>query len=64
MTPGVTHLPRASITVAPGGASIDASPTASIKPPRRRRLPCGILSPAAVRIVAFAMKTGDCGSGR
>ena len=62
MMPGVTHLPVASTTVTPAGASIPR-PTAAILPSRSRTEPPSIRSPTAVRIVALVIRTGVEGSG-
>ena len=54
MTPGVTHLPLASITTASAGAST-VWPTAATLPFCSRIDPRSIAGPAAVRIVALRM---------
>ena len=63
MIPGVTNLPLASITSVPAGTS-RFRPTSMILPPRMRRSPPSISSPAAVMIVAPRMRVGPEASGR
>ena len=60
MTPGVSTLPRASMTVASEGASTDA-PTAAIFPSRTSTAPLGMVGPAAVMMVTFRMTYADAG---
>src|SRR3954468_16874273 len=52
MTPGVTHLPDASITTASEGA-VTVAPTAATLPFCNRISPRSLAGPAAVRIVAL-----------
>ena len=54
ITPGVTHLPVASMTVASAGA-FTVWPTAATLPFWSRSDPRSIAGPAAVRIVALRM---------
>ncbi len=55
MTPGVTNLPAASMTVAPSGAAMSAPPSAEIFPSLMTSVPFSTFSPAPVRIVAPRM---------
>src|SRR5882672_7209354 len=63
MIPGVTNLPRASMTTAPAfGSGPFPSPTAAIDPLCISTNPGSYRLPVAVRIVAFRMSTGGpCG---
>src|SRR5687768_13853739 len=61
MTPGVTHLPAASITTASAGAGMLA-PTAAILPSRNNTEPRSIIGPVAVSTLALVMSVGRDGS--
>src|SRR4051794_29412451 len=59
MRPGVTNLPVPSITVAPGGAGAAVSlSTETILPSAKSSDARESSGPAAVRIVAFRIRTG------
>src|SRR5262245_2209851 len=62
MMPGVTHLPRASMTNASAGAATLA-PTAATFPSRRHTAPFSMAGPVAVKIVALRMRVGRDGTG-
>src|SRR5688500_1632178 len=63
ITPGVTHLPVASITTASVGGTMFV-PTAAILPSRNNTEPRSIIGPVAVRTLAFVMSVGRDGSAR
>jgi hypothetical protein len=63
MIPGVTHLPRPSITRALDGTAMEASPTAAMRPSAMTTTPSSICSPVAVSTVAWTIAVACAGSG-
>src|ERR1700738_3692229 len=61
--PGVTYLPRASITTTASAGVPTFAPTATIFPSRSRIDPLRIADPAAVRIVALRISVARDGNG-
>src|SRR5687767_2851659 len=63
MSPGVTHLPVASMTTASAGAATSPAPTAATLPSCSSTAAFCRMGPAAVATVALRMRVGREGSG-